>query len=218
LFVGLFGCLIGFLCPIQLYENLVEPGTPAWLDTVGWEDRTKDDKETFREILSYIHQHKMAELLAVVWCVSPGVRKDAGLRRQAEFIDKLKPGQIWENVLVVVKQSVNPGYDGRGALAAAQDFAAPDAAIKVVGYRFVGDLAFSPQQKEVMEKHREVREVMNVLTDTEIRDMLWSKLAAIPGTVKVIFSDRECRACGEKGDPRLMGEFCHMEEEMVPPH
>ena len=81
------------------------------------------------------------QLLAVVWCVSPGVRKDAGLRRQAEFIDKLKPGQIWENVLVVVKQvaagatnnpqSVNPGYDGRGALAAAQDFAAPDAAIKV---------------------------------------------------------------------------------------
>ena len=146
-----------FLCPIQLYENLVEPGTPAWLDTVGWEDRstgaiinvisiinaissiiinaisiiiiinaisiiiitkamsssiiinsisiliiinaiiitinaisssiiinaissiiiiitisisthatittrTKDDKETFREILSYIHQHKMAEV------------------------------------------------------------------------------------------------------------------------------------------------------------
>ena len=23
----------------QLYENLTEPGTPAWLDTVGWEDR-----------------------------------------------------------------------------------------------------------------------------------------------------------------------------------
>ena len=87
---------------LQLYENLLEPGTAAWLDTVGWEDRwvpllvayvmwhmnmtidvmqnmtdqkrggiviwrrtlvrTKDDKETFREILAYIHQHKMAEV------------------------------------------------------------------------------------------------------------------------------------------------------------
>ena len=24
---------------LQLYENLLEPGTAAWLDTVGWEDR-----------------------------------------------------------------------------------------------------------------------------------------------------------------------------------
>ena len=27
--------------------------------------RTKDDKETFREILAYIHQHKMAEVAKV---------------------------------------------------------------------------------------------------------------------------------------------------------
>ena len=25
----------------QLYENLLEPGTGAWLDTVGWEDRSE---------------------------------------------------------------------------------------------------------------------------------------------------------------------------------
>jgi hypothetical protein len=127
----------------QLYENLLEPGTPAWLDTVGWEDRTKDDKETFREILAFIHHHQMAELLAVVWCVAPGVRTDASLRcdfpawpalarRQAEFIDKLKAGEIWDNVIVVVKQSVNPKYDARGALAATRDFAAADTAIKVM--------------------------------------------------------------------------------------
>jgi len=202
----------------QLYENLLEPGTAAWLDTVGWEDRTKDDKETFREILAYIHQHDMAQLLAVVWCVCPSVRTDASLRRQAEFIDKLKAGEIWKNVIIVVKQSVNPKYDARGALAAAADFADNDLQpVKVVGYRFLNDLAFSEEQKEVMSKHRDLREVMNVLSDGEIRDVLWSKLAMIPGPVQVIFSDSVCQDCGEKGDARLMSEFCHMEKEIIHP-
>ena len=77
----------------------------------------------------------------------------------------------------------------------------------MVGYRFLDDLAFSEEQKEVMSKHSDLREVcrdhiffrlflgespknllnqvMNVLTDSEIRDVLWSKLANIPGPVQV---------------------------------
>ena len=85
---------------------------------------------------------------------------------------------------------------------------------------------------------------MNVLTDSEIRDILWAKLTAIPGTVQIIFSNSRCRNCGEKvrvllvlaldgmmstirvmssicypcqGDVRLMSEFCHMEQELVHP-
>ena len=69
-----------------------------------------------------------------------------------------------------------------------------------MGYRFLDDLAFSEEQKEVMSKHSDLREVgsdhyshqanllkqvMNVLTDAEIRDVLWSKLAVIPGPVQV---------------------------------
>ena len=72
-------------------------------------------------------------------------------------------------------------------------------ALQVVGYRFLNDLAFSEEQKEVMSKHRDLREVivrqgkdtmpaslkvMNVLSDGEIRDVLWSKLAMIPGPVQ----------------------------------
>ena len=81
----------------------------------------------------------------------------------------------------------------------------------MVGYRFAEDLAFSLEQREVMSRHREVREVgggrgladgtvqvMNVLTDSEIRDILWAKLTAIPGTVQIIFSNSQCCNCGEK--------------------
>lgn len=198
----------------QLYENLFDSGAAAWLDTVGWEDRKKDDSDTFREILSYIHQRKMAEVLAVIWCVTPQVRTDASLRRQAKFINRMKEGDIWNNVIIVVKQSVNPKYDARGALAAMADFAA-DSNIKVIGYRFITDLAFSDIQREVIRKNSEVREVMNVLTESEIRDIISDRINSIPRPVKIIFSDSVCIDCGEEGDVRLMGEFCHMEPILI---
>ena len=36
--------------PVSLYSDLLAGG-PAWLDTVGWEDRKKDDTEAFKDIL-----------------------------------------------------------------------------------------------------------------------------------------------------------------------
>ena len=48
------------------------------------------------------------------------VRTNTSLRKQAEFINRLKEGDIWSNVIIIVKQSVNPKYDARGALAAMQ--------------------------------------------------------------------------------------------------
>ena len=198
----------------QLYENLLDSGAAAWLDTVGWEDRKKDDSDTFREILAYIHQKNMAEVLAVIWCVTPQVRTDATLRKQAMFINKMKEEDIWSNVIIIVKQSLNPKYDARGALAAMTEFAA-DTPVKVIGYRFITDLAFSDTQKEVIMNNPDVREVMNVLTESEIRDIIYDKINSIARPVKIIFSDSVCIDCGEEGDVRLMSEFCHMEPIQV---
>ena len=75
-------------------------------------------------------------MLAIVWCVTPQVRcysrsynihclcakvrTNSSLKKQAEFINRLKDGDIWSHVIIIVKQSVNPKYDARGALAAMQ--------------------------------------------------------------------------------------------------
>ena len=48
------------------------------------------------------------------------VRTNSSLKKQAEFINRLKDGDIWSHVIIIVKQSVNPKYDARGALAAMQ--------------------------------------------------------------------------------------------------
>jgi hypothetical protein len=42
------------------------------------------------------------------------VRTDASLRTQAEFINRLKEGDIWTNVIIIVKQSINPRYTPPG--------------------------------------------------------------------------------------------------------
>ncbi|XP_023333830.1 uncharacterized protein LOC111705491 isoform X2 [Eurytemora carolleeae] len=194
----------------QLYPNLLDQGASAWLDTVGWEDKQKDDTETFREILLYIHENNIASVLAVIWCVTPQVRTDASLRRQAEFINKLKEMDIWQNVIIVVKQSINPRYDAKGALAALGDYS-NGMHIQVVGYRFLSDLAFSQTQRDLLKTQKPVRELLNVLTDDEIRDILQLKIASIAKPVQIIFLDSVCVECGQQGDVRLMGEYCHME-------
>ena len=38
----------------ELYSNLMDGEAASWLDTVGWEDRKKDDMESFRKPLSLI--------------------------------------------------------------------------------------------------------------------------------------------------------------------
>ena len=132
------------------------------------------------------------------------------MRKQAEFINRLKEGDIWSKVIIIVKQSVNPKYDARGALAAMQDFA-DTGTVAVLGYRYVTDQAFSDRQREIILTDPAVREVMNVLTEAEIRDLVNNKINNIESTVRIIFRDSVCVDCGEEGDPRLMSEWCHME-------
>ena len=40
----------------ELYTNLMDGEAASWLDTVGWEDRKKDDMESFRKPLSFINK------------------------------------------------------------------------------------------------------------------------------------------------------------------
>ena len=72
------------------------------------------------DMCRFIQRADIVEVLAVVWCVTPQVRTNSSLRTQAEFINRLRDGDIWGNVIIIVKQSVNPKYDARGALAAMQ--------------------------------------------------------------------------------------------------
>ena len=58
----------------------------------------------------------MTSVEAIIWNVNPNVRCDALLTNQAKLINLFAPQEIWNNVIIIVKQSLNPDDDGRGKL------------------------------------------------------------------------------------------------------
>jgi hypothetical protein len=90
---------------------------------VGYDDSTHlTDEESFQDVLKFIDQHDMKKVRAIVWTVMSQERNDARLQRQADFINQFKPGEIWRNVIILVKHpgSFNPQLACQGALVAAK--------------------------------------------------------------------------------------------------
>ena len=62
------------------------------------------DDLTFKEILQFINDNRLLKVKAIIWTVLPNVRKDALLKKQANLIDRFKPTEIWNNVIIICKQ------------------------------------------------------------------------------------------------------------------
>ena len=55
--------------------------------------------------------HGMTDIL--VWNVNPNVRCDRLLTKQANLINKFAPKDVWNNVIIIAKQSMSPEDDCR---------------------------------------------------------------------------------------------------------
>jgi len=152
---------------------------------------------------------------AIIWNVAPNVRKDALLMKQARLIDLFRPVDIWNNVMIICKQSRNPEDDGQGALAAAHSFN-PDANPTVLGYTYADDASLTDNQRRALES-KENRKIFLVKTDQEVRTAVAEAVAAIGDPIKVVFKNHKCLDCGATGDVRLMPIHCHMEPVLTHP-
>ena len=187
---------------------------PIWIDTVGWEDNTYEDDQSFQEILNFIKDNGIVRIKAVIWNVIPNVRLDSVLSKQARLIDMFMPGEIWNNVIIVCKQSMKPNRDGNGAKKAAEQFC-QGVSPQVIGYRFLSDL--DEEQFCKMKDDVDMRMAFNVKTDDEVRELLSVALSKCGDPLSLVFRDCRCMDCGAEGDPRLMPLFCHMESHHVHP-
>ena len=82
----------------------------------GWDDAEVEDEETFKNILRFISKNDILRVSCVIWNILPNIRKDALLRKQAQMINLFKAEEIWRNVIIVAKQSLNPEEDCAGAV------------------------------------------------------------------------------------------------------
>ena len=97
-------------------ENLL------WVDSVGFDgtDSTRSDEEAFQYILKFLQKQKISHVVGVIWTVNPDVRMTARLQEQANRINMFRERSVWDNVIIVVKQTRgNAKNDGAGALEAA---------------------------------------------------------------------------------------------------
>ena len=186
----------------------------AWIDTVGWDDIHFEDDETFKIILKFIDDNFLTQIKAVIWNVHPNVRHDALLASQAKLIDKFAPTEIWNNVIILVKQSLNPEEDGRGALSAALDFNAK-ARTQLLGFRFLTDETMNVEQRQQMQGNKSIKEAFNIWTDDEVRKGLSDALEEISEPIQVVFRSKRCLDCNQRGDERLFGKYCHMQPHYV---
>ena len=193
-----------------------DPNDPSWIDTVGWEDKSYEDDRSFQEILLFLKNNGQERIKAVIWNVIPNVRLDAVLKKQAGFIDSLKPQEIWRNVIIICKQSMKPERDGQGAIKAAEEFFKDEEfRPQIIGYRFFSDL--DEDQQDLMEEDEQLRKAFNVKTNDEVRTILAVTLDKLGSAIDLEFQDCRCLDCGEVGDPRLLPLYCHMEMHHVHP-
>merc|ERR1712059_65568 len=85
------------------------------------------------------------------------------------------------------------------------------AAKKVYVHAEPQTLGYEFARQEVIEGTTETlrKNTLRMLTESEIRTELESALAALPPSLQVVFANKQCRACGQTGDPRLMEDLCH---------
>ena len=79
---------------------------------------------------------------------------------------------------------MNPEYDAQGAMQASCIFNNLSK-IKVTGYRFLNDAAFTADQKKTFEENPELRKISNILDDNEVRSQVLQKIAEIPRSIQV---------------------------------
>lgn len=200
----------------QLVVNARKNQTsPIWMDTMGFDDsQGAKDTETFRQILKQVDSKKLNKVAALIWTISPEERSSQRLKRQAEFINQFREGNIWSNVIIICKIPMgwNLGKACQGALEAAKEVSGTSCAdVQLVGLSIQEFLKFDCENMD--QSTRDQFFIVSKEETVEKLDAILEKYTDDP--IQVIFQDAECSACGVIGDKRLLPDFCHFKEELV---
>lgn len=178
----------------------------VWVDTRGWNDQDCTDDQIFREILTFLFSEKITSVAGIIWNVIPDIRSSAMVTCQAKLINLFHP-DIWNNVIIVAKESLNPAKNCQGALHAASPYSG-DISIPYTGYSFF-------DQEEHVDMTVETRKGCNVKMDSEIKEEILGLLAKLDSPKQLVLKPASCLDCGAKGDPRLLSPWCHMSPQFV---
>ena len=77
--------------------------------------------------------------------------------------------------------------------------------LKALGFTYLEESkSLSSDQKAFARENPKMRKLYQILTDDEVGQLVMEAVNEIRNPVRIEFEDKECTACGETNDPRLM--------------
>ncbi|XP_023340410.1 uncharacterized protein LOC111710537 [Eurytemora carolleeae] len=148
---------------------------PVWIDTIGYDDSfQRSDSESFQELLTFMQSQGLLKVKAIIWTVSSQERKDARLRHQSDFINQFKDMDIWNNVIIVVKQpgSYNLQQGSQGAVEAAKYYAGELSNLQVLGFTYLDEKIPAETLAKLTNLSPQERKERLLVTDSELVEQI----------------------------------------------
>ncbi|CAG8522121.1 15208_t:CDS:2 [Acaulospora morrowiae] len=222
--------------------------TPGFADTNADTDKSKTDEETKRRIFNNMLKAGVTNLTTILWFVKPGIKADNMYKRQAEFIESLAMGynnnncNVWDNTIIVIKDEEPDTEDTVGGPSNAGSLTNADGPIQAAReiaqklhnteddrlsktrcfFILLFEKFRAKRKKDMIEKssdelnklgfyreneHERIRKRYESLMENHIEHPICLNLKSV-----------KCSKCSEKTDPRIAGNKCHSEVELIHPN
>ena len=201
----------------RIYEDKIHEKYPKWMDTIGLNDAKNemDKSELYQSYLRMLKDNNVNSVHAVIWTMLPDMKYKYEHRRQALYIQALFDTiddqgnrsriNVWKNVILLCK-GIFDEEDFQGAKSAITD---------ILGDNAVTSNNIECINMEAFAKIDKTRLDFNCQQAISTKNRLNEVLGNMKTPLYLNFKPMICLDCGQKGDPRLMEYWCHLEKEKL---
>ena len=197
-----------------LYNNLLHPERPKWMDTEGLNE-SRCNLDSFKVCQTYLRLLKtknIESIHAIIWVIPPSQKNTVNIQQQATYIQTLfesfgqtRTQDIWKNVIIVCRGTFNKN-DFQGAHAAITEILR-DNGERAKSMVCINMLPF----EEISESYLN----LDCGTAAKMCSDLDEALRNIEAPLPLNFCIKLCVDCGQMDDPRLMDNHCHLGKEII---
>ena len=197
-----------------IYNDKLHPERPKWMDTVGLNEAryNEDPFDVYQTYLRMLKTENIEYIHAIIWVIPISEKNTSNIQKQAVYIQSLfesfgetRQKDVWKNVILVCRGTFNRN-DFKGALAAITEI------LKDNGKRAKEMVCINMLPFDVGDDQKP-----NLDCDTaqKVRFRIEEALGGIEKPLSLDFCDMICLDCGQKDDPRLMDNHCHLGQDII---
>ena len=198
----------------KIYDDLSHPERPKWMDTVGLNEAryNEDPFDVYQTYLKMLKTENINCIHAVIWAIPISEKNTSNIQKQAVYIQSLfesfgqtRQTDVWKNVILVCRGTFNKN-DFQGAHAAITEIL-KDNGKRAKNMTCINMLPFEEGTDQLPDLTCEIAQKVSLRLEEALGDM--------KSPLYLNFCDMICLDCGQKDDPRLMDNHCHLGQEII---